>query len=415
MGEIYVHLSGIDNAADRIKDISGRLDQVRNRFDALSRSIDWELKSKSSIIRAIDALNKQMDEAAATLDKHYSYLLNAKNVYIEADNGKAVKGADLTADPFETSNGNGGGVTTPNSYDNSKKDVPTGGSGGSSSGSSSEPVSASSFEEQVENFIKKLGEKGIMEYFKGYGKYHTGSSILSSIFGAGFKLKSYYDSYKTGISCKSAFIVDTIGTGISAITSWGSGIFMFDDILKKAKNLTPVVKTAGFRQVCEYAPIINIPFKFAKTAFESYQTYSADGNFSMLDLSETMIDASCSGLSAVVSSAYKLYTGGSSIITGILTGGALTFDAANSAFKLDKIASDSIKNWSINAGKRYNENKGKLTLENVVYKGLYEIGHGASNIIDGAGNIINSAGQVVNKASEGIGNAYKTVSSWFKF
>lgn len=353
MSEIYVNLERLDDTADKCKDIADKLDQIKNRFNSVSRSIDWELRSKSSVTRAINTLSKQLDDGVDTLNKHYSFFRNAKSVYMDADSKEKAESSDLAIELYS---------------------------------GESKTSSSNSFSDMVDKFIDKLSEKGFLGILKEYGKYSVGLSFLSAILNIGTKFKNYYNKYITGISSIPAFLIDTVGTGISSFATWTKSVFTFDKFLKAAKGVTALKDTA-LQKFCSYAPVINVPFKFFQTAFESYDEYAADGDYSMTDFAATLIDSSVSGLFAVASGAAILYTGPSALISGVLTGGTIVLDSANSGFDLDKKASTYIKDWAANAGQELRKSDGKITPATAIYSSLYGIGWAATNAVNKVENI----------------------------
>ena len=353
--EIYVLLDKLDDAADQCSNLADRLSQIDSTFTSLSRSLDWEIKSKANIISYINNLSKQINKAESTLHKHSSFLQNARTIYMNADNSEKKEGEHLKNDLYQDKGSFGvtDGQVSSNNYDN--------------------------VESEIDKFIDKLSEKGILKILSEYGKYDVGLSFGSALLSIFTKIKNYYNKYITGISSTGAFVIDTISTGLDMFGTWAKSVFVYDNLLKASKGVE-ALKDTGLQNFCKNLPIINIPIKFAQSFSESYAEYSADGNFTRMDFAETLVDSAVSGLFATGSAALTVYSGPVSWIKGALMGGSIVFDSANSGFELDKKASDSIKDWA--KGMATQDYNSKNTFEKAVYKGFYGIGWAANKALD---------------------------------
>jgi hypothetical protein len=353
-------------------------------------------------------LSNELEKANAVASKHADMLSEARKLYDEAEKYNQSATAELKNNLYgksgssggsSASGGNGGGgggaygdkenlIDVAKQIDSMLEWIIKWSSDSSNFGFFCPPNSSN-----WDNFTMKYMGKTFAQLLENYAKlnpYIFGQTLAAGALGAGYEIAEFYEDYKSGIKSKTAFLLDMVNTGISAVSEWTEAVLNIDDILKGK-----LPKYDGnWKTFCEWAPVINVPFKFATTYAESYAEYSADGEFSRTDFASALVDASTSGLYSVASGLLRNVPG-----LNVL------FDSANSAYSLDSKTSTWIKDQTDNLVRDVKSGNAS-TAQKVVCATFYGIGWGANTVLDVAEAGINTASNVAS-------NVASKIKGWF--
>lgn len=265
MKEIYVLPDKLDDMAGEFKDIANHVSGIEKSFRIISKSLDWQIKSQSSIIKYIDTLSKHIDNAEYMLKKHYDFLQNAKNMYLDVEQKEREEAENLKNNLF-------------NILKNANKTP------------ANNILKFSDYEIYVKKLIMETSKKWFESYIDTYGAIWKnavlGETKLRSsllLYSGYSELTELYNKYKNGISSIPAYILDYTKTSLNIFEELIDTAFAFDNFLKTQKGLKILDKGSTFLgKFCKFIPIINVGIDMAIQGFESYEKYK-DGGITALE------------------------------------------------------------------------------------------------------------------------------------
>lgn len=82
---ITVKTKDLEKGGEELRRISSKVEQIEKQMASISRSLDWDVKSRNGIDREMQEINKELSSIKSTIYNSYKFLTDASKQYEEAE------------------------------------------------------------------------------------------------------------------------------------------------------------------------------------------------------------------------------------------------------------------------------------------------------------------------------------------